>query len=276
MLTVEIDPTEVEERLRAGELACPGCAGVLAGWGCARARTVRGADGVVRVVPRRSRCTGCRATHVLLPVLLLVRRADTAAVIGAALAAKAAGDGHRRIAERLGRPPGTVRGWLRCFAGRVERARVVFTLRCRALAADPVLPGPAGSVWADAVVAVRAAVARHPECYELVLRTLAGDPALPVRLGVAWNPSCPADLVRQLAEAPEPGLRKEVAGRPDCPEDVQLRLLADEDREVVEVLARTSRSAAVVAELANLVGGPAPTDDVAADAAPAAGVASGG
>lgn len=159
MLTVEIDPTEVEERLRAGELACPGCAGVLAGWGCARARTVRGADGVVRVVPRRSRCTGCRATHVLLPVLLLVRRADTAAVIGAALAAKAAGDGHRRIAERLGRPPGTVRGWLRCFAGRVERARVVFTLRCRALAADPVLPGPAGSVWADAVVAVRAAAA---------------------------------------------------------------------------------------------------------------------
>jgi hypothetical protein len=157
MLTVETDPVAVEERLGAGGLACPGCAGVLTGWGRARARTVRGADGVVRVVPRRSRCTGCRATHVLLPVLLLVRRADTAEVIGAALTAKAAGGGHRRIAERLGRPPGTVRGWLRRFAGRVEAVRVVFTRWCRALAPDPVLPGPAGSGWADAVAAVIAA-----------------------------------------------------------------------------------------------------------------------
>ena len=114
-------------------------------------------DGAVRVVPRRSRCTGCRATHVLLPVLLLVRRADTAAVIGAALAAKAAGGGHRRIAALLGRPPGTVRGWLRRFGARVEAVRVVFTRWCRALAPDPVLPGPAGSGWADALAAISAA-----------------------------------------------------------------------------------------------------------------------
>src|SRR5215207_2415912 len=145
MLTVETDPVGVEERLRSGGLACPGCGGVLAGWGRARARTVRDRDGEVRVVPRRSRCTGCRATHVLLPVLLLVRRADTATVIGVALAARASGGGHRGIAERLGRPPGTVRGWLRRFGTRVEAVRVVFTRQCRALAPDPVLPGPAGS-----------------------------------------------------------------------------------------------------------------------------------
>jgi hypothetical protein len=96
---------------------------------------------------------------VLLPVLLLLRRADTAAVIGAALEAKARGGGHRRVAERLGRPPGTVRGWLRRFGARVEAVRVVFTLRTRALAPDPVLPGPAGSGWADAVAAVSAAAA---------------------------------------------------------------------------------------------------------------------
>jgi Domain of unknown function (DUF6431) len=159
MLTVETDPVAVEERLRSGGLACPGCRGVLAGWGRARARTVRDRDGGVRVSPRRSRCTGCRATHVLLPVLLLVRRADTAAVIGAALEAKAAGGGHRPIAARLGRPPGTVRGWLRRFSARVESVRVVFTLRARALAPDPVLPDPAGSGWADAVAAVTAAAA---------------------------------------------------------------------------------------------------------------------
>ena len=157
MLTVETDTAAVEERLLSGRLACPGCAGVLAGWGRARARTVRGPDGGVRVVPRRSRCTGCRATHVLLPVLLLVRRADTATVIGVALAARASGGGHRGIAERLGRPSGTVRGWLRRFGTRVEAMRVVFTRQCRALAPDPVLPGPAGSGWADALAAVRAA-----------------------------------------------------------------------------------------------------------------------
>jgi hypothetical protein len=94
---------------------------------------------------------------VLLPVLLLVRRADTAVVIGAGLEAKACGGGHRRIAELLGRPPGTVRGWLRRFTGRVEAVRVVFTRWCRALAADPVLPGPAGSAWADSIAAVTAA-----------------------------------------------------------------------------------------------------------------------
>src|SRR3954449_11269491 len=157
MLTVETDVAGVEERLRSGRLACPGCAGVLARWGRARARTVRGPVGGVRLVPRRSRCTGCRLTHVLLPVLLLVRRADTASVIGAALAAKAAGGGHRGIAVLLGRAPGTVRGWLRRFAGRVEAVRVVFTRWCRDLAPDPVLPGPAGSGWADAVAAVAGA-----------------------------------------------------------------------------------------------------------------------
>jgi len=95
---------------------------------------------------------------VLLPVLVLVRRADVAAVIGAALAAKAAGQGHRRIAALLGRPPETVRGWLRRFAARLEAVRVVFTHWCRALAPDPVLPGPAGSAWADALAALAAAV----------------------------------------------------------------------------------------------------------------------
>jgi len=99
------------------------------------------------IVPRGARCTGCGATHVLLPVVLLVRRADTAAVIEAGLTAKATRAGHRLIAALLGRPAETVRGWLRRFAGRVEPVRAVFTRWCRDLAPDPVLPGPAGSAW---------------------------------------------------------------------------------------------------------------------------------
>src|SRR6266496_403062 len=61
-----------------------------------------------------------RATHVLLPAWCLLRRADAAAVIGAALEAGAAGDGHRKIAGLVSRPAPTVRGWLRRFAGRAE------------------------------------------------------------------------------------------------------------------------------------------------------------
>jgi hypothetical protein len=77
-------------------------------------------------------------------------------VIGAALTAKAAGQGHRPIAVVLGRPVSTVRGWLRVFARNAERVRAAFTALLVEL--DPL----AGSmpvhmaVFADAVEAVGA------------------------------------------------------------------------------------------------------------------------
>ena len=111
MLTVEDQPVSVERRLAAGDLCCPGCGGRLARWGFAVARAVRGlGDAVARWRPRRARCRGCGVTHVLLPAAALSRRADLAEVIGAALAAKAAGAGRRRIAGWLSRPAETVRG----------------------------------------------------------------------------------------------------------------------------------------------------------------------
>jgi len=159
VVTVGGDAAAVERRLVAGQLVCPGCSGVLAGWGHARVRRVRGLDGVLPARPRRARCTVCGVTHVLLSAALLLRRADAVVVIGAALSAKAAGVGFRRIAAGLGRPSETVRGWLRRFAGRVEAVRRLFTVLLRAVAPDPVMPGPAGGVWADALAAVSAAVA---------------------------------------------------------------------------------------------------------------------
>jgi hypothetical protein len=96
---------------------------------------------------------------VLLAVSCLLRRADAAEVIGAALTAKAAGRGHRPIAVGLGRPVSTVRGWLRVFARNAERVRVVMTVLLAQF--DP-LGGPApvrGSVFADAVEAVGACAA---------------------------------------------------------------------------------------------------------------------
>lgn len=90
-------------------------------------------------------------THVLLATSCLLRRADGVDVIGAALRAKATGAGHRPIAERLGRPVSTVRGWLRAFARNAEMMRSVFTALLVQL--DPLtgaLPARP-SVLADAV-----------------------------------------------------------------------------------------------------------------------------
>ena len=134
------------------------------------------------MTPRRSRCTGCGATHVLLPVLVLVRRADTAAVIGAALAARAAGAGHR--------------GSPRCWGGRRRRCGVgcVASLRVGAGAGGVyrvvssvggvlVLPDPAGSGWADALAAIT-----PPSCgvHGLVpAATSAGAPVWEVAVSVS-------------------------------------------------------------------------------------------
>ena len=160
VLTVNADRDDVERKLAAGGLACPACGGVLAGWGRARERKLRGPAGrVSRLTPRRARCRGCGRTHVLLPARCLARRADEAGVIGTALEAKAAGAGHRAIAGLLGRPASTVRGWLRAFTARAELVRQAFTALAAGLVTDPPLPGPAGSAAGDAVAAVAAAAA---------------------------------------------------------------------------------------------------------------------
>jgi hypothetical protein len=116
-------PERVEESLRAGQLPCPRCRGAVRPFGHGRTRTVRGVGATtVTVTPRRVRCADCRATHIVLPAELMLRRADSTEVIGHALIAKARGAGFRAIAARLGRPPSTVRRWLRRVpADHVER-----------------------------------------------------------------------------------------------------------------------------------------------------------
>jgi hypothetical protein len=155
VIMVGTDSVEVERRLSTGELVCR-CGGRLVRWGHARLRSVRGV-GVLR--PRRVRCAGCRVTHVLLSVACLWRRADGAEVIGAALRLKAAGAGHRPIADRLDRPATTVRGWLRAFTQNAATLRAVFATLLLQL--DP-LHGPirqAQTVLADAVEVVGTAAA---------------------------------------------------------------------------------------------------------------------
>ncbi|QIY60420.2 MULTISPECIES: DUF6431 domain-containing protein [unclassified Streptomyces] len=158
VLIVDADVVRVERQLRAGELACPFCGAVLAPWGHGRPREVRGDLGARFFVrPRRSRCSGCQVTHVLLPEAIWPRRADAAEVIGAGLEIAALGMGHRQVAAHLGLAEGTVRGWIRRFRGRAEDVRRYFTVALVALADDPVMPDPSGTALADAVSAVAAA-----------------------------------------------------------------------------------------------------------------------
>ena len=120
-----VDAGQAETDLAAGTLRCPRCAGGrLRPWSWAAERLVRRLDGTTaRVRPRRARCRSCRVTQVLLPGWCLPRRADAADVVGTALLAHASGAGYRTIAAKLGRPPATVRRWLRAAGGQRAPAR---------------------------------------------------------------------------------------------------------------------------------------------------------
>ena len=98
MVVVGIDPVEVERQLRVGALGCP-CGGGLGPWGHARERAVRG---VGSVRPRRGRCGSCGATHVLLSVSCLLRRADGVETIGTALLDRQAATYDLRLLDAAG------------------------------------------------------------------------------------------------------------------------------------------------------------------------------
>jgi hypothetical protein len=158
MLMVCAEQARVEAELVGGLLACPWCRGVLGPWGHARERVVRcGGGRQLRLRPRRARCRACKGTHVLLADVCLRRRRDGVAVIGGALVAKAAGDGHRGIAERLAVPKDTVRGWLRRFAVDAETIRAHFARWAVALDSELGAIAPAAGGLADAVEAIAVA-----------------------------------------------------------------------------------------------------------------------
>jgi hypothetical protein len=157
-MTVGLDGAAVETALGGGLLCCPaaGCGGLLGPWGWTRVRLVRG---VGRLRPRRARCGRCRATQVLLPANVLLRRADAVTVIGAALLARAGGCGYRRVARRLGRPATTVRGWFRRMAAVADRVLAVLAVVAAELGVEFVPPAPTADPVA-AVVELVGAVAR--------------------------------------------------------------------------------------------------------------------
>jgi hypothetical protein len=158
VLIVRNDPDGVEADLANGLLVCPGCGcGVLARWGFARPRVLR--DGQ-RFRPRRGICKGpgCKATHVLLPDVCLLRRRDSAEVIGGALQSMLRDrQPFWRVADRLGVPQETVRGWLLRFRRWAEAVRVHFTRWLLSLMPGRPPPQPTGSKGSDALEALGSA-----------------------------------------------------------------------------------------------------------------------
>ena len=140
------------------------------------------------VRPRRARCRSCGVTHVLLPAWLLARRCDGTAVIGDMLARAARGQGFRSIAAASGVPEGTVRGRLRRFRASAARVREFFTRLAGVLAVDPVPLDPAGSVLADAVVAVAAAVSAARGRWPAVITVSGWELAAVLTLGSLLSP----------------------------------------------------------------------------------------
>ena len=162
-MLIVLDPVGAEGDLTASAISCPSCvSGRLRPWGYARTRVLRGLYGARHSVrPRRARCRGCAATHVLLPADVPLRRADTIEVVAAALLAHQAGAGRRAIAADLGVPLDTVRSWLRRITARAEWLRHRATVWANQY--DPDLPPitPTGSQLSDALEALGVAVSAH-------------------------------------------------------------------------------------------------------------------
>jgi hypothetical protein len=158
MLIIAVTAQQLEADLAAGLVACPDCGERLSRWGFGRSREVRMAHGTHELTPRRTICAGCERTHVLCPSWSLPRRRDAAAVIGRALALAADGQGHRPIAARLGRPPATVRGWLRTARARAESLRACASRWACSLDPCQGPVTPAGSELGDAIEAMMLAV----------------------------------------------------------------------------------------------------------------------
>lgn len=157
---VVLDEASAHRELRDRSLACPDCTGRLRPWGYARRRRLRGRNGQgVWVRPPRARCADCSVTHVLLRAEAPLRRADTIEVIGPALLAHAQGQGHRAIADDLGVPPDTVRGWIRTVSSRASWLQATATAWTYRYDPHHVPSVPTASPLADALSALGAAAA---------------------------------------------------------------------------------------------------------------------
>lgn len=107
----------VEEYAAAGKQVevprqdCPDCERPL-NWWAGYERPIRSGRGY-RIWIRRGRCPPCEKTHALLPDFVHERRYDAVDVIGPTLELGISGRGMQKVAEEMGVPFRTARGWRR-------------------------------------------------------------------------------------------------------------------------------------------------------------------
>ena len=92
-------------------------------------------------------------------VSVAVRCGALGEVLGGALLARAAGQGHRASGVAVGGPAATVRGWLRVMAGRLAPARVQLLQVAHRAGVDITVPEALGCPWRDLLAALGAATA---------------------------------------------------------------------------------------------------------------------
>ena len=141
-------------RIALPAAACPSCGGHLAAWS-GYWRFVRDRGECVRIFVRRGRCRSCGITQALLPAFLARNRLDTTEAIGATIEAVVHGRGMRPVAEALGAPHTTVRGWIRRFATSARRLATGFSALAVELGGAALLPPASTGDWA--LLAIRAA-----------------------------------------------------------------------------------------------------------------------
>lgn len=152
-----VDALAARQALVAGRLRCLSCEGMVRPWGRTRDRAVTGPQGTVTVRLDRARCCSCRATHVLLPAVLVAGRSYPLGVISAALVAAGQGAGSGSVAAGLGVPAGTVRPWLRRARSNAEALYRFGVQTVVALDADLLPSSPRATALGDTLDTLAAA-----------------------------------------------------------------------------------------------------------------------
>ena len=134
---------------------CPSCLEPMTFWS-GYSRFVRHEGRAHKIWVPRGQCAPCDVTHALLPAFVALKRLDSIETIGAALESVTAGEnGVRPVADRLGVPHATARGWLRSFGRRASSLALSFAALAVELGGETLTPR--GDPRRDALAAMTAA-----------------------------------------------------------------------------------------------------------------------